>query len=430
MKVSIMTLGCKVNQYESEAMGELFVKNGHELVEDEVADIYLINTCTVTGLSDRKSRQFISKAKSENKDSIIAVVGCYSQISPDEIEKLGGIDIILGTTERYRIVELCENAIDDKKTINLVKELKPGKSFEPLNIKDNKDKTRSYIKIQEGCNQFCSYCIIPYARGPITSRDKSDIIEEATKLAENGYKEVVLTGIHVASYGLDKRVPNALIDIIEAVSHIEGIQRIRMSSIEPRIIDRKLLDRLSKIEKFCDHFHLSLQSGSDTVLKRMNRKYNIDTYKEKIELIREYYPYAGITTDIIVGFPGESDEEFSDTLKAVNDIGFSRVHSFRYSPRRGTPAAKFKDQIKGDIKKERSKKLNELTDKKADDFMKYMIGKEVSVLFENSENGLCSGYSTNYLKVMVEGKSNLEGSIKNVIILDKTNEFLIGKLIY
>lgn len=302
-----MTLGCKVNQYESEAMAELFTNSGYEVVNDEISDIYIINTCTVTNLSDRKSRQFISRAKTENPEAIIAVVGCYSQISPEDIEKIGDIDIILGTTDRCRIVELCELAMRDKVQINLVKKLEPGKDFEPLEITENSEKTRSYIKVQEGCNQFCTYCIIPYARGPITSRDMNSVISEASVLSENGYKEVVLTGIHVASYGLDHGKSEALIELIEEVDKIPGIERIRMSSLEPNIITRPFMERISKLEKFCDHFHLSLQSGSDNVLKRMNRKYNSEEYTKKIELIREYYPDAGITTDIIVGFPGESE---------------------------------------------------------------------------------------------------------------------------
>lgn len=424
-----MTLGCKVNQYESEAMAELFTNSGYEVVNDEISDIYIINTCTVTNLSDRKSRQFISRAKTENPEAIIAVVGCYSQISPEDIEKIGDIDIILGTTDRCRIVELCELAMRDKVQINLVKKLEPGKDFEPLEITENSDKTRSYIKVQEGCNQFCTYCIIPYARGPITSRDMDSVISEATVLAENGYKEVVLTGIHVASYGLDHGKSEALIELIEGVDKIPGIERIRMSSLEPNIITRPFMERISKLDKFCDHFHLSLQSGSDNVLKRMNRKYNSEDYTKKIELIREYYPDAGITTDIIVGFPGESDEDFKDSLKMVNDIGFSRVHAFRYSPRTGTPAAKFKDQIHGEIKKDRSNTLIELADRKSEEFLDSLIGKKLKILFETKAGNVVEGYSTNYVKVGVNSGEDLEGQIKTVIIEERREDLLLGKLL-
>lgn len=424
-----MTLGCKVNQYESEAMAELFTNSGYEVVNDEISDIYIINTCTVTNLSDRKSRQFISRAKTENPDAIIAVVGCYSQISPEDIEKIGDIDIILGTTDRCRIVELCELTMKDKVQINLVKKLKPGKDFEPLEISENSDKTRSYIKVQEGCNQFCTYCIIPYARGPITSRNLDSVISEATKLAENGYKEVVLTGIHVASYGLDLGREDSLIELIEEVSKIPGIKRIRMSSLEPNIITARFMERISKLDKFCDHFHLSLQSGSDIVLKRMNRKYNSEEYLKKIELIREYYPNAGITTDIIVGFPGESDDDFKDSLKMVDSIGFSRVHAFRYSPRTGTPAAKYKDQIHGEIKKERSNTLIELAEKKSEEFLDSLIGQSLDVLFETKTDDIIEGYSTNYVKVGVSSTEDLEGQIKTVIIEGRREDLLLGKVL-
>lgn len=424
-----MTLGCKVNQYESEAMAELFTNSGYEVVTDEISDIYIINTCTVTNLSDRKSRQFISRAKTENPNAIIAVVGCYSQISPEDIEKIGDIDIILGTTDRCRIVELCEIAMKDKVQINLVKKLEPGKDFEPLEISENSDKTRSYIKVQEGCNQFCTYCIIPYARGPITSRDQDSVISEATKLADNGYKEVVLTGIHVASYGLDQGKKNSLIELIERVSAIPGIERIRMSSLEPNIITEDFMERVSKLDKFCDHFHLSLQSGSDAVLKRMNRKYNSDEYKLKIDLIREYFPKAGITTDIIVGFPGESDDDFMKSVDMVRKIGFSRVHVFRYSPRTGTPAAKYKDQIHGEIKKERSNNLIEIADKKSLEFLDSLIGEKLEVLFETQTDDVAEGYSTNYVKVGTKSTEDLEGQIKTVIIEDRRDDLLLGTVL-
>ncbi len=424
-----MTLGCKVNQYESEAMAELFTNSGYDIVHDEIADIYVINTCTVTNLSDRKSRQFISKAKKENPSSIIAVVGCYSQIAPEDIEKLGDIDVILGTTDRCRIVELCENAYRNHIKINLVKELKPGKEFDDLEISENAERTRSYIKVQEGCNQFCTYCIIPYARGPITSRPMDAVLSEASKLAANGYKEVVLTGIHVASYGLDLKLNDALIELIESVSKIDGIERVRMSSLEPRIVDEELLERLSNIPEFCDHFHLSLQSGSDEILKKMNRKYDSDMYLEKINLIRKYFPNAGITTDIIVGFPGESDDDFNDSLKFVDEIGFSRVHVFRYSPRAGTPAAEYPNQVHGEIKRERSELLIEAAERKSIEFMDSLIGTKLSVLFETGDGKSAEGYSTNYIKVAVKSDLDLESEIKTVIIEGRETDVLVGKLI-
>ncbi len=322
-KVAFYTLGCKVNQYETEAMEEIFEKNDYVIVNsDEIADIYVINTCTVTNLSDRKSRQFISRAKKLNKDAIIAVVGCYSQVSPDEVEKIEGVDVIIGTTERNRILELCEKAKVENQRINIVRNIKSQKEFEPINIDDIKSKTRAYIKIQDGCSQFCSYCIIPYARGPIRSRSLDEIVEETQKLANAGFKEVVLTGIHVASYGKDTdKTP--LVKVLEEVGKVKGIDRIRLSSLEPTLIDENFMKSILKIGKVCDHFHLSLQSGSDTVLKRMNRKYTTSEYRNIVSIIRKYMPNAGITTDIIVGFPGETEDEFNETLDFVKEIGFS-----------------------------------------------------------------------------------------------------------
>lgn len=421
MKVEILTLGCKVNHYESEAMAELFKNKGYEIVKDQPADVYIINTCTVTGMSDRKSRQMISRAKNENEDALIAVVGCYSQIAPSDIEKLDEVDVILGTTNRYKIVEACEEARRENKRINLVEKLEKGKIFEPLKVVDNSEKTRAYVKIQEGCNQFCTYCIIPYARGPITSRDRFDIIEEVKKLAQNGYKEIVLTGIHVASYGKDKDDEDALIELIEEISKIDGIERIRFSSLEPNIVTKEFLERLKNTKKVCDHFHLSLQAGSSSVLKRMNRKYDYETYRDKINLIREVFANAGLTTDIIVGFPGETDYEFEETIKAVHELNFSKVHVFRYSRRIGTPAARFKDQVDGAVKKERSKILIELSEKKMIEFIESQIGTETNVLFETKKDSFYQGYSTSYLKVEAMGE-NLEGQIKRVRLVGYEKE--------
>ena len=304
---NIKTLGCKVNQYESEAIEELFKKRGFEKKEKN-ADIYVINTCTVTNMSDRKSRQTISKARKENKDAIIAVIGCYSQVKADEVKNIDGVDIILGSRNKEEVVELCENFIKNNEKMEDVEEFSIGEAIEDLEISNQSDMTRAYIKIQDGCNMYCSYCLIPYARGNIASRDLVSIIDEAKRLKDNGYKEIVLTGIHVASYGKDLDLDISLIDVIEHIAKIDGIERIRLSSMEPRHIDREFLQRMKDIKKACDHFHLSLQSGSDDVLKLMNRKYNTKIFKEKVDLIREYFPNAGLTTDIIVGFPNESEK--------------------------------------------------------------------------------------------------------------------------
>lgn len=431
-KVAFYTLGCKVNQYETEAMEENFEKSSYEIVSDEeVADIYVINTCTVTNLSDRKSRQFIRRAKKANEDSIIAVVGCYSQVSPDEVFEIEGVDVVIGTTDRERIVELCEKAKEKNEKINIVRDIKTQKEFETINIDDIKSKTRAYIKIQDGCNQYCSYCIIPYARGPIRSRDLEDIISETKKLANVGFKEVVLTGIHVASYGKEKSKIN-LTKVLEDVSNIDGIERVRLSSIEPTLIDDEFMQRILATGKVCDHFHLSLQSGSDTVLKRMNRKYTTGQYKEIVDIIKKYMPNAGITTDIIVGFPGETDTEFEETYKFVKEIGFSRIHVFKYSPRKGTPAADSKDQIDGNVKNIRSEKLIKLGDSLMSEFYSKFINSKLSVLFEeesNKANEFIEGYTTNYIRVKAKNEPGNIGKIANVVIKSIDGDILIGEII-
>lgn len=432
LKVAFYTLGCKVNQYETEAMEELFERKGYEIVgEDEIADIYVINTCTVTNLSERKSRQFISRAKKKNRDALIAVVGCYPQVAPEEVAKIEGVDVIVGTTDRNKIVELCEKAIANKEKINVVRNIRTQKEFESINIKEVKSKTRAYIKIQDGCNQFCSYCIIPYARGPIRSRDLDDIIKEANNLADAGFKEIVLTGIHIASYGKDKR-DISLIDVLEEVGKIDKIQRIRLSSIEPTLINREFMERVVKIGKVCDHFHLSLQSGSPTVLKRMNRKYTPQQYKEIVNIIRDFMPNAGITTDIIVGFPGETEEEFNETYNFVREIGFSRIHVFKYSPRRGTPAAKFENQVDGNVKNIRSDKLISLGEELMKEFHSKFIGSTLSVLFEEKskkDKDYMEGYTTNYIRVKAKKDLQLIGEIVDVRIKEAKDDYLIGEVI-
>lgn len=426
-KVKFSTLGCKVNQYETEAMAELFVKNGYEITEDYNCDVFVLNTCTVTNLSDRKSRQQISKIRSENSDAIIAVVGCYSQVSPDEIKNIEGVNVILGTKYRKEIVELCELAKSSNKIINKVENIGKNREFEELTINTEHSMTRAYIKIQEGCSQFCSYCIIPYARGPIRSRNIRDIVLEAKRLADNGFKEIVLTGIHVASYGKDLENDDiGLIDVIEDIGQIDKIKRIRLSSLEPRIVDKQFLDRLSKVEQFCDHFHLSLQSGSDSILQSMNRKYDTDLYEKTINLIREYYPNAAITTDIIVGFPGETDEDFEKTLNFVDKIQFSKIHVFKYSNRKGTVASKMKNQVSGVVKKERSKLLIEKSKYYTDKFLDNMLNQPIKVLFESkNDDGYIKGYTTNYIRVKREYNPNLSNKIIDVICNRRENEELV-----
>lgn len=424
MKVQIETLGCKVNKYESDAMAKLFEKEGYEIVKEGPAEIYIINTCTVTSLSARKSRQFISRARQENPQGLVAVVGCYPQTEPEIIENLD-VDVVLGTQGRAKIVDFCEEALKTKTKQTYIEDFEDDKSFEDLSLYDTYNMTRAYLKIQEGCNQFCTYCIIPYARGPITSRDMAKILEEAKSLVDNGYKELVLTGIHVASYGKDLGEGFGLIEVIEKVSQIQGLKRLRLSSLEPRIIDRNFLNRLRDIESFCDHFHLSLQAGSDKILKKMNRKYSRDEYLEKISLIKEYFPNAGLTTDIMVGFPGETEEDFQCTLDMVDRVGFASVHIFRFSPRKGTPAASFKDQVPSSVKKDRAARLKDLADYTELKFLQDQVGRTHQVLFEKTYQ---TGHSKNYLKVKVDSEETLEGQIKDVIIKERQGTLLVGKL--
>ncbi len=431
-RVSFLTLGCKVNQYETEAMMELFDKKDYEIVpQGQKSDVFVINTCTVTNLSDRKSRQAISKVKKLNPNAIIAMVGCYVQVKPEEVANIEGVNVILGTNNKSQIVEACEKAMEDEVFVNKVDEIKHDKDFEDLNISNQSEMTRAFMKIQEGCNQFCSYCIIPYARGPVRSRNPKSIISEAIRLVEQGYKEIVLTGIHVASYGVDFKENIRLVDIIEEISKIAGLKRIRLSSVEPRLITEDFLQRVKSTNKFCDHFHLSLQNGSDKILQSMNRKYSTKEYENKVKLIREYFPLAGITTDIIVGFPGEINEDFNQTIEFVKKIGFSKVHIFKYSPREGTVAAKMKNQVSGVIKKERSNKLFEICEEAAKTIMERQLGKTFEVLFESKSDypGYVSGYATNYTRVNVTEEEDLINEIKKVQFKNVQNGEVFGIIV-
>ena len=425
---NIITLGCKVNQYESEAVEEIFQARGYEKKPNN-ADIYVINTCTVTNMSDRKSRQMISRARRDNPEAVIAVMGCYSQVKPEEVAAIEGVDVVLGSRNKEEVVDLCENVLQNKKAIDKVLSFSETKTIEELEISNQEAMTRAYMKIQDGCNMYCSYCLIPYARGNIASRDMDSIKKEAKRLAQNGYKEIVLTGIHVASYGKDLRNGTSLIDVIEEVAKTDGIERIRLSSMEPRHITRNFLERMKATEKACDHFHLSLQSGSDEILKAMNRKYDTKIFKEKVDLIREVFPNAGLTTDIIVGFPTETEKNHEETKDFVKEIKFAKTHLFKYSKRDGTKAASMKPEVNGNIKKERLKELEAIEEVNRLNFLKNQIGKTLSVLFESKSDmeGYKSGYSTNYLRVNVKDDIG-DNEIKDVLITEIKNDELIGIL--
>lgn len=425
---NIITLGCKVNQYESEAVEEIFQARGYEKKQNN-ADIYVINTCTVTNMSDRKSRQMISRARRDNPEAVIAVMGCYSQVKPEEVAAIEGVDVVLGSRNKEEVVDLCENVLQNKKAIDKVLSFSETKTIEELEISNQEAMTRAYMKIQDGCNMYCSYCLIPYARGNIASRDMDSIKEEAKRLAQNGYKEIVLTGIHVASYGKDLRNGTSLIDVIEEVAKTEGIERIRLSSMEPRHITRDFLERMKATGKACDHFHLSLQSGSDDILRAMNRKYDTKIFIEKVNLIREVFPNAGLTTDIIVGFPTETEENHEETKDFVKDIKFAKTHLFKYSKRDGTKAASMKPEVDGNVKKVRLKELEAIEEVNRLNFLKNQIGKTLSVLFESKSDmeGYKSGYSTNYLRVNVKDDIG-DNEIRNVLITEIKNDELIGIL--
>ena len=419
--VAFYTLGCKVNQYETNAMEQQFIKNGYKVVDHhDFADIYVVNTCTVTNIAERKSRQMLRRVKDINKDAILVVCGCYAQVAKEELEKIPEIDIILGINEKNNIVEIVEDYI--KKQVSkeeIVSDVSNQNEFLDFGDVTYTEKNRAVVKVQDGCNMFCSYCIIPYARGRIRSRKIESVVSEISKIAKLGIKEVVITGIHVASYGKDFEENIGLIDLLEAINKIDGIERIRLSSIEPNIIDEEFVKRLSKLEKICPHFHLSLQSGCDETLKRMNRKYTTKKYKEAVDLLRNYFPDVNFTTDVIVGFPGETEEEFNTTYKFLEEIKFYRMHVFKYSKRRGTVAEKMPNQIDGNIKEERSNKLIELSNKNENEYNESYIGKEVNVLFEEYENGYFRGYTTNYMMVNVPGKKEDEEKLVDHIFTVK-----------
>ena len=426
---NIITLGCKVNQYESEAVEELFIKKGYEKVSAN-ADIYVINTCTVTNMSDRKSRQIISRARRDNPNAVVAVMGCYSQVKPEEVASIEGVDIVLGSRNKENVVEHCEDILQNKEAIDKIIAPSESKTFEELQISNQTEMTRAYLKIQDGCNMYCSYCLIPYARGNIVSRDIESIVEESKRLANNNFKEIVLTGIHVSSYGKDIDDELSLIDVIEAVAEVEGIERIRLSSMEPRHISLEFLERMKATKKACDHFHLSLQSGSDDILKAMNRKYDTVIYKQKVEEIRQVFPNAGITTDIIVGFPGETEENHKQTMEYAEEIKFSKMHLFKYSPREGTRAAKMSNQIDGKTKKNRLHDLEKIEEANRKEFLNKQIGKTLSVLIESKSDleGYSGGHSTNYLKVNV--KENIAANtIIDVNITNIIDDELVGEIV-
>ena len=397
----------------------------------DYADIYIINTCTVTSMSDKKSRQIIRRAKNENKNSIVVAVGCYAQVAKEELEKIKEIDLILGVSEKNDIVYYIEKYINDNSVkIEETSDIMKQKDYLDFGSVTFTDKTRAVIKIEDGCDRFCSYCIIPYARGRVRSRNASSIINEIEEISKKGIKEVVITGIHVASYGKDLKENIRLIDLLEKINNISNIKRIRLSSIEPTIINSDFVNRVTKLKKVCNHFHLSLQSACDETLKRMNRRYTIEEFYKCIDILRKGYNNdVALTTDIIVGFPGETDLEFKETYNNLKNINFSKMHVFKYSPRTGTKAATMKDQVDPKIKEERSKKVIELSNANEIEYIEKYIGKNVEVLFEKIDGNYIWGHTTNYIKVAVEKNKLLENKIYNVKINKRENNELVGTVI-
>lgn len=430
--VAFSTLGCKVNQYESDAMAKLFRDHGYEIIhDDQPADVYVINTCTVTNLGDRKSRSIARRARRQNPMAVIAVVGCYAQVAADEVMRIEGVNLVLGTNERMKIVEYIED-LGPWDKVSVVGDIMEVSEFEELRIDEHGDRTRAFIKIQEGCNQYCSYCIIPYARGRIRSRVVDHIESEVQRLVEHGFKEFVLTGIHIASYGKETESPLRLIDVIERVDAIEGVQRLRLGSLEPTLMTPEFVERLSKLDSVCPHFHLSLQSGSDRILKKMNRNYTVKEFMEVVKRLKAAFDRPSLTTDIIVGFPGETEEMFEETLTLAAQVGFAKIHVFQYSPKTGTPAATMKDQIDPVVKAHRSERLIELQNQLETAYNQQWIGSVKEVLFEGvQELGIneVEGLTPDYLRIKVAAGPEWIGKSCGVRLEALTPHGFTGKLI-
>ena len=454
LKIAFYTLGCKVNQYETEALKEEFARAGYQVTgEDDVADIYVINTCTVTNLADRKSRQYIRRMKRRSPEAVIAVTGCYAQTKPAEVASVEGVDIVAGNGEKNEIRRYIEDFIDrrgaqEKKDRHKLCMVTPCEELTEYKssgiITSMESRTRAYIKIEEGCNRFCSYCMIPYARGPVRSRSMEEIIREAKTLIDKGFKELILTGINTALYGAErnglngcepyengaaKPVPDSGIEpLIRALSDIPGDFRIRLSSLEPTVINAEYVKGLLKYEKLCRHLHLSIQSGSDEVLAKMNRHYTVKEYMDIVNVLKDFDPLYGITTDIIAGFPGETEAAFGETLAAVDAAGFCRVHSFRDSKRSGTKAAEMTDQIPGNVKNERLERLAEKAGEAASAFYEKCRGSIRQVLFEErTDEGLLTGYTDNYVRVYAEGGDELLGTFADVRLLHEYRDGMKGE---
>lgn len=406
-------------------MKQKFIEKGYKIREfEENSDIYIINTCTVTNMADRKSRQILRRAKQINPEAILVIVGCYVQVGRDELEKMEEVDLILGNNEKNNIVEYVENYQENRSVVSDIDEQKEYKEFGNTTYTE---KVRAFIKVQDGCNNFCSYCIIPYARGRVRSRKIEDVVSEIKDIAKEGIKEVVITGIHIASYGKDFKENIGLIDLLEEINKIDGIERIRLGSLEPKIITEEFVSRLGNLDKICEQFHISLQSGCDTVLKRMNRKYNTEEVEKCIELLRKKYPTVIFTADVIVGFPGETEEEFYITYEFLKKIRFYKIHTFKYSRRKGTVAEKMPNQISPEVQEQRSKKVIELSNEMQKEIDEQYLNKKVEVLFEEKQGEYYKGHTKNYMMVNAKSEEDLTNKICEVELIEIRENELIGK---
>ncbi|MCC2124642.1 tRNA (N(6)-L-threonylcarbamoyladenosine(37)-C(2))-methylthiotransferase MtaB [Hominiventricola filiformis] len=430
-KVALHNLGCKVNAYETEAMQEILEQNGYEIVPfEEKADAYIVNTCSVTNMADKKSRQMLHRAKKMNPEAVVIAAGCYVQSAGEELLKDTSVDILIGNNEKVNLPSILENWEKEHNPLH-VHDLTREHTYEELTLSHTAGHTRAFMKIQDGCNQFCTYCIIPYTRGRVRSRRLSDIVAEAGRLAENGYQEVVLTGIHLDSYGTDLEEHENLLTVIQEIAKIDGIKRIRLGSLEPRIMTEEFVAGLAAEEKLCPHFHLSLQSGCDATLKRMNRRYSAEEFRQCCERLRRHFDDPALTTDVIVGFPGETEEEFTATVEFLKDICFYETHVFKYSRRKGTKADRMPDQIPEQIKNQRSDVLLALTEKNSGEYRKKLLGRTVKVLLEEESTiggtTYLAGHTREYVKVAVAPETAAAGEIIDVKVTGLLKDMVLGE---
>ena len=430
-KVALHNLGCKVNAYETEAMQEILEQNGYEIVPfEEKADAYIVNTCSVTNMADKKSRQMLHRAKKMNPEAVVIAAGCYVQSAGEELLKDTSVDILIGNNEKVNLPSILENWEKEHNPLH-VHDLTREHTYEELTLSHTAGHTRAFMKIQDGCNQFCTYCIIPYTRGRVRSRRLSDIVAEAGRLAENGYQEVVLTGIHLDSYGTDLEEHENLLTVVQEIAKIDGIKRIRLGSLEPRIMTEEFVAGLAAEEKLCPHFHLSLQSGCDATLKRMNRRYSAEEFRQCCERLRRHFDDPALTTDVIVGFPGETEEEFTATVEFLKDICFYETHVFKYSRRKGTKADQMPDQIPEQIKNQRSDVLLALTEKNSGEYRKKLLGRTVKVLLEEESTiggtTYLAGHTREYVKVAVAPETAAAGEIIDVKVTGLLKDMVLGE---